>query len=168
MGSIVSIELLLDARTEELVRADWMRLAAAGFSSMAGHPSPSNRPHITLLVRRNLPPVAFTKVTTLLPMPIALAEPITFRHGDRAVLARGVVPGEELLALHQLIHDLAPAGDDLPHTRPGEWTPHVTLARRLPVESLADAVALLDGPRSALAVGLRRWDSLTATVTPLS
>jgi 2'-5' RNA ligase len=168
MGSIVSIELLLDAETEELLRADWARLAAAGFSSMAAHTSPSNRPHITLLVRPTLPTLDFAQATQLLPIPVTVAEPITFRHGDRAVLARKVVTSDELLELHRSIHGIAPPGDDAAHTKPGEWVPHVTLARRLAIARLPDALALLGPPRAAKAVGLRRWDSLTATVTPLT
>jgi 2'-5' RNA ligase len=168
MSSIVSIELLLDPETEELVRADWTRLAAAGFSSMAAHTSPSNRPHITLLVRPTLDAVDFTAASRLLPLPVELDEPITFRHGDRAVLARGVVPGSELLEFHRIIHEIAGVGDDVPHTKPGEWVPHVTLARRLLVDTLPDALALLGPPRSARVTGLRRWDSLAATVTPLT
>lgn len=168
MSSIVSIELLLDPETEEFVRADWTRLVEAGLSSMAAHTGASNRPHITLLVRATLDAVDFTHASRLLPIPVQLGEPITFRHGDRAVLARGVAPSSELLEFHRIIHELAPLGDDLPHTTPGEWVPHVTLARRLRVEALPDARALLGPPRSASATGLRRWDSLTATVTPLN
>ncbi len=135
---------------------------------MAAHTGPSNRPHITLMVRPALDEVDFAKASGLLPIAVRLGEPITFRHGDRAVLARGVAPSSELLEFHRIVHELAPAGDDLPHTKPGEWVPHVTLARRLPVEALPDALALLGPPRSARATGLRRWDSRTATVTPLS
>lgn len=44
MSDVVSIELLLDAVSEAVVRADWERLAVAGHSSLAAHTAPSNRP----------------------------------------------------------------------------------------------------------------------------
>ena len=166
--SVVSIELLLDPETEERVRADWARLADAGLSSLAAHTAPSNRPHVTLLVRPSLAAVAFPAAAGLLPVPVELAEPLTFRHGDRAVLAWRVVVGDELRALHRAVHDAVPAGDDLPHTAPGEWTPHVTLARRLRTASLPEALAAIGPPRTGQGVALRRWDAETATITPLS
>ncbi|MFS0865779.1 2'-5' RNA ligase family protein [Microbacterium sp. 179-B 1A2 NHS] len=55
---VVSIELLLDEATERAVRAEWAALAAAGLSSLGRHPSPSNRPHVTLLVRERVPVAA--------------------------------------------------------------------------------------------------------------
>lgn len=165
--SVVSIELLLDPETEDRVRADWSRLAQAGLSSLGAHTSPSNRPHITLLVRPTLPPVDFAAAVALLPVPIELQEPLTFVHGDRAVLAWRVSVVDELRALHRAVHDAAPAGEDAPHTMRGDWTPHVTLARRLRLDSLPDALGLLGPPRRGSGVALRRWDSATATVTPL-
>ena len=167
MSAIVSIELLLDPETESRVRADWARLAEAGLSSLASHRSPSSRPHVTLLVRPHLEPVVFADAAGLLPIPVVLAAPIIFRHGDRGVLAWGVEPGEELLRLHGVVHATAPPGADAPHTAPGEWTPHVTLARRLRVEDLAVALDVLPRQHAGRGVALRRWDSASATVTPL-
>jgi hypothetical protein len=48
----------------------------------------------------------------------------------------------------------------LPHSEPGRWTPHVTLARRVPGDQLQSALALKSVGRelSATAVGLRHWD----------
>jgi 2'-5' RNA ligase len=167
MSAIVSIELLLDPETESRVRADWERLAAAGMSSLASHRSPSSRPHVTLLVRPELEPLAFTGAAALLPVSVVLTTPIVFRHGDRGVLAWGVEPTEELLRLHRAVHWAAPRGADAPHTAPGQWTPHVTLARRLRVEDLAVALALLPGRHAGRGVALRRWDSASATGSAL-
>jgi 2'-5' RNA ligase len=166
--SVVSIELLLDSESEDRVRADWSRLAAAGLSSLGAHPAPSNRPHITLLVRQTLAPVAFPSAVSLLPVAIDLVEPLTFIHRNRAVLAWRVRVGDELRALHRAVHDAVPTGDDAPHTVPGDWTPHVTLARRLRLDSLPDALGLIGPPLLGAGVALRRWDAATATVTPLS
>ncbi|HEX5728098.1 2'-5' RNA ligase family protein [Microbacterium sp.] len=165
---MVSIELLLDPDTEASVRADWDGLAAAGLSSLAAHRSASNRPHVTLLVRTALEAVSFTEAADLLPLPILLGAPIVFRHGDRAVLARQVIPSEQLLRLHRVVHSAAPAGEDAAHTVPGEWTPHVTLARRLPLARLSDALLLLGPAHRGTGVALRRWDSASATVSYLS
>lgn len=165
---VVSIELLLDPDTEARVRADWDALAAAGHSSLAAHTSPSNRPHVTLLVRPELAPIAFVDAIRLLPLRVTLGAPIVFRHGDRGVLARHVVPSEELLRLHRAVHDEAPPGPDAAHTAPGDWVPHVTLARRLRLESLPDALRLIGAEHSGSAVALRRWDSAAATVTALA
>jgi 2'-5' RNA ligase len=167
MSAIVSIELLLDPETESRVRADWERLAEAGLPSLASHRSPSNRPHVTLLVRPDLEPVAFTDAAGMLPVPVVLASPIMFRHGESGVLAWGVEPTEELLHLHRVVHTTAPQGADAPHTTPGQWTPHVTLARRMRVEHLPVALGVLRGPHAGRGVALRRWDSASAIVTPL-
>ncbi|MGZ8804565.1 MAG: 2'-5' RNA ligase family protein [Microbacterium sp.] len=168
MSNVVSIELLLDSDSEARVRADWESLAAAGLSSLAAHRAASNRPHITLVVRPTLPDIAFTDEISRLPIRVTLAEPLVFRHGDRGVLARRVVPTTELLHLHRAIHAAIPDGPDAAHTRPGEWIPHVTLARRLRLVSLPDALRLVGPEHTGTAVALRRWDSARATVTDLS
>lgn len=171
MGDVISIELLLDAVSEALVRADWERLAAAGHSSMAAHRSASNRPHVTLLVRpageAALAASLFADAATRLPVPLVLSEPIVFAHGDRGVLARRVDLSGDLLALHAAVHAEAGPGTDAPHTAPEEWTPHVTLARRLRLADLDAATALLGPPHPAEGVALRRWDSARRTVTAI-
>ena len=167
MGDIVSIELLLDAVTEARVRADWERLASAGLSSLAAHRTDSNRPHVTLLVRPALAAATFADAAARLPIAIGLGVPIVFRHGDRGVLVRPVAPSDELLELHRVIHAAAPPGMDASHTAPGDWTPHVTLARRLRLASLPDALRLLGPEHAGTGVALRRWDSASAVVTPL-
>lgn len=167
MSDLISIELLLDADTESRVRADWDSLAAAGLSSIGANPSASNRPHITLLVRPELSPQSFAHAIAALPIVVALGAPIVFRHGDRGVLARPVLPSEDLLALHHAVHAAVPPGEDAPHTAPGEWTPHVTLARRLRLDSLDDALRVLGPAHTGTGVALRRWDSLRSEVTAL-
>jgi hypothetical protein len=187
--AVVSLELLLDPILESQIQAEWQVLADAGLSSLAGHTSPSNRPHITLLVRPSLPQIARAELSDLvtLPMPLLIGEPILFGSGDRRVLARSVVPSAALLALHEGLHTLFRGSDDngdgrvgdrsnaadAPFTRPGLWTPHITLARRLRLDTLPQALRLLDDARSTpqgdqgSAIALRRWDSASATVTNL-
>lgn len=165
MPDVVSIELLLDPETEAAVREDWRRLQDAGHSSLGAHTSSSNRPHVTLLVRPTLAPLTFPDVR--LPIPVTLAEPVVFAHGDRGVLAWSVEPSAELVELHRGIHARVPEGEDAAHTRPGEWTPHVTLARRLRLDALPDALALLGPPRTGSGVAIRRWDAATRTVSDM-
>lgn len=166
-AGVVSIELILDDDTDRLVRADWKSLADAGHSSLAAHTAASNRPHITLLVRPTLDPLPFTEANAMLPLRVTLGEPIIFAHGDRGVLARRVLPTDELRALHRAVHTAAGPGQDAPHTSSDEWMPHVTLARRLRLTALDDALALLGGGHDAVGVALRRWDSASRTVTAL-
>jgi 2'-5' RNA ligase len=167
MGPIVSIELLLDADSEERVREDWQRLASAGLSSMGASTAVSNRPHITLLVREQLPSLDVAGVLGGLPLRLTLADPTLFGTGDRRILVRGVALTPALLEVHRAVHAAAGPGQDAPHTRPGEWTPHVTLARRLRATEVPQALGLLAPPSEVVAVGMRRWDAATRTVTLL-
>lgn len=150
------------------MRAEWEALAARGMSSLGRHTSPTNRPHLTLLARVDLADVDPAAFAELAPMPLTLGAPVLFGTGDRRVLARSVVPTAELLALHAAVHRVAGAGADAPHTAPGEWTPHVTLARRLRLADLPTALDLVGGDIAAEVVGVRRWDPATATVTTLA
>jgi 2'-5' RNA ligase len=161
---VVSIELTLDAATERAVRAEWQALADAGLSSLAAHTSPSNAPHVTLLVREA---VTLASVPRPGAFAVTLGAVVLFGAGERRVLARSVVPSVELLALHAAVHAAAGPGDDAPHTAPGEWMPHVTLARRLKVADLERALPLLGDSIAGTARGLRRWDAASATLTEL-
>ncbi|MFK0402960.1 2'-5' RNA ligase family protein [Microbacterium sp. NPDC090225] len=163
-----TIELLLDADAEDAVRAEWDALAALGVSSLAGHTSPSNRPHITVLARVDLPPLDDGVLDGIRSFPITLGAPLLFGSGDRRVLARGVVPTAELLDLHARVLSLAGPGEDAPHIAPGEWTPHVTLARRLRVADLEAALAVVGGDIRGHVVSVRHWDPGTARITTLA
>lgn len=167
MRQVVSIELLLDAGTEARVRHEWDALATAGLPSLASHTGPSNRPHITMLVRTELAPFHAPDLVSLLPLPLILGGPMLFGAGEQRVLVRSVVPSEALLALHAAVHVRAGAGDDARHTRPGEWMPHVTLARRLRLGDLPSAMPLVGDELRGHVVGMRRWDAASATVTEL-
>lgn len=172
-----SLELTFDADAEARVRAEWEALAAAGFSSLAAHRAPSNRPHVTLVESRDpVPdPLPLDLDDALgLPLPLVLGPPLLFGVGDRRVLARAVAPTAALIALHSALRVAAgiSGGDgDRPdhawpdHLRPGRWTPHVTLSRRLRLVDLPAALALLGEPIEAHAVTLRRWEAATSTLT---
>ncbi|KJQ55605.1 2'-5' RNA ligase family protein [Microbacterium sp. SA39] len=164
----MSIELLLDPATEAAVRAEWDALAAHGMSSLAHHTSASNRPHVTLLVRTDLAHFDAHALLERSSFPVTLSAPLLFGAGERRVLARSIVPSAELLDTHSAVHAAAGLGDDAPHTAPGEWTPHVTLARRLRVVDFVAALELVGGEIHGRAVGLRLWNPETATVTDLA
>lgn len=165
VSSVVSIELLLDDAAEARIRDDWQRLEQAGMSSLGAHRAPSNRPHLTLLVRPALRPVRCREAARMLPVEVDLVEPVVFAHGDRGVLAWMAAPTPDLIELHRAVHAAVPPGEDAPYTAPGEWTPHVTLARRLRLDSLDEALSLVGAPLAGAGVALRRWDSATATVS---
>lgn len=161
-----TIELLLDAVAEDAVRAEWDALAALGVSSLAGHTSPSNRPHITVLARVDLPPLDDGVLDGIPSFPLTLGAPLLFGAGERRVLARSIVPTAELLDLHARVHSLAGPGEDAPHT--AQWTPHVTLARRLRVADLAAALEVVGGDIHGRVTGLRHWDPAVSTVTTVA
>lgn len=169
MGSVVSLEFVLDAHADAAVRREWALLQGAGLPSQARHTGASNRPHVTLLVRTALRDLPAGVLDDWLPVEVTLGAPVLFGGGRTRVLARSVVPTASLLDCHRTVHGVAGPGDDAPHTAPGEWTPHVTLARRLPLDWIGEALAVLadDGavPIAAHAVGIRRWDAATKTVS---
>ena len=163
-----SIELLLDAEAEAAIRAEWNALAARGLSSLAGHTSASNRPHITLVARVDLSPPDPDGLAGIRSFPITLGSPLLFGSGDRRVLARSIVPGMELMGLRETILAAVGPGDDAPHTAPDEWMPHVALARRLRVADLAQALDLIGGGIHAHARSVRHWEPATAQLTTLA
>lgn len=166
--SASSVELLLAPDAEAAVRAEWDALAALGLSSLAAHTSASNRPHLTLVARIDLPaprPDVFAGVASF---PITLGAPLLFGTGERRVLARSVVPSAALLDLRARVHSAVGPGDDAPHTAPGEWMPHVALARRLRVADLPSALDLVGGEIQARAVSVRHWDAAAAVTAVLA
>jgi 2'-5' RNA ligase len=162
-----SIELTFGDSTDSAVRSDWARLAEAGIPSLAGHTGPSNRPHITLAAGADLQlPDNLQGLWERLPLDISFSGVHIFpaRPGTY-VLARSVVVTRALLELHRLLHDHISGA--LPLTRPDTWTPHVTLARRVPGHLLGTAVDLLELRLEGRCTGARLWDSTSRTVTPL-
>jgi len=165
---VQSAELLLDPPTDAAVRAEWAALSAAGLPSQADHRGESNAPHVSLAVADGFPATgedALATTVRLLPMPVRLGPPVLLG-GRRLVLARLVVVDRALLDLHAaVVAALAGATGPSPHSAPGQWVPHVTLARGIPADGLAAALSVLRGPDGAvpevagLAVELRRWDS---------
>jgi 2'-5' RNA ligase len=163
-----SVELLLDDLSEATVLEQWRLLDAAGLPSQAQHRGPTNRPHVTLAV---VPSVAAEAELALarccseaLPLEVRLGGLAAFGR-DPVVLVRLVVVTRELLDLHARVAGAVALPDDT-LLSPGRWTPHVTLARRMPLQQLPDALHALDRAveaRSGTQVRLeaaRRWDGV--------
>ena len=89
------------------------------------------------------------------------------------MLARLVVPTAELLDVHAEVHRLC-----LPHLSPGpmanalpgQWTAHVTLARRVVPGQMGRALRIAGKPSEIVGsvVGLRRWDGNAKREYPIS
>ena len=156
-----SIELVFDHDTEAAIRRIWADLAGAGIPSQA----PASRPHVTLAVAERIAvdvDELLRPVRKRLPLVAAIGAPVLFGRAN-VVFARLVVPTTELLALHAEVHrlcvpHLAPA--PMPNSLPGQWTAHVTLARRVGGGQLGRALRIAGRPSQidGRFAGLRRWD----------
>jgi hypothetical protein len=166
-----SVELVFDPDTEAAIRAIWDELREAGIPSQA----PASRPHATLTVAQHVAPevdVLLAAMAARFPFPCRIGAPLLFGR-SKAVLARLVVPTIELLDLHAEVHRLC-----LPHLRPGpmpnalpgQWTGHVTLARRVGPGQMGHAVRIAGKPTEIVGtvVGLRRWDGDKKAEYPIS
>lgn len=170
-----SVELLFDPDTDAAVRRIWDDLDAAGIRSQSANRSPSNRPHVTLTVAEEMADgvdEALRPLLGMLPFDGLIGAPMLF--GARAlILVRLLVPSAPLLDLHREVDRVCRPhipGAALPHTAPGQWTPHVTLARRVPPERLPAAVAVpgFGGDMACRIVGLRHWDGNNRVEHPIS
>ena len=160
-----SVELLFDRDTDAAIRRIWDDLTEAGVRSQAAHRAPSNRPHVTLAVAETMDKSvndALRPLLRRLPLGCTIGAPMLFGRRD-FTLVRLIVPSAELLSLHAEAQSTClphMSAGPLPHSEPGQWTPHVTLARRVPPDQLTSAMRLksVGHPLSAAVVGLRHWD----------
>lgn len=159
-----SVELLFDAEADAAIRRQWAALVEAGLPSQALHRSPTNRPHVTLTVAERIEPAvdpALREPAGQLPLDCIAGAPMVFG-GRSLVLVRLIVPSAGLLRLHASVDAIcAPhaATGPFPHARPGHWTPHVTLARRLAPADLPAALEAIGADDvTGTFAGLRRWD----------
>lgn len=159
---VQTVELLPDAVTDAVVRAQWQALLAAGLPSQARHTGATNAPHVTLGVCTAVPQTVEPRLAVAvagLPVPLRLGGLVVF--GDRRrVLACLVVPTPELLTLHaevSAVLDGCPGQRDL--LAPGRWTAHITLARGLREDQLGAALVACAGEEvDGSAVAARRYD----------
>lgn len=156
-----SIELLFDRDTEAALRRIWDDLAAADLPCRI----PPGRPHVTVVVAERIDPAvdeALRPVLRRLPLRCAIGAPVLFGRSN-VVFARLILPSAELLDLHAEVHRLAAAHlmpAPLPNSLPGQWTAHVTLARRIDADQLGPALTIAANPvqLDGHFAGLRRWD----------
>jgi 2'-5' RNA ligase len=156
-----SIELVFDPGTEAAIRRIGAELAGAGIPSQA----PASRPHVTLAVAEHIAAEVDELLTPLserLPLSAAIGAPVLFGRAS-VVFARLVVPTGELLALHAEVHRLCRAHmapGPMSNSLPGQWTAHVTLARRVGGAQLGRALRIAGRPSQidGRFAGLRRWD----------
>lgn len=159
-----SIELLFDDTTEAAVRRDWTALTEAGLPSQGHHRSLTNRPHVTLAVSNRIETAVDAELAEparRLPLDCRIGAVMVFGH-TTLVLVRLIVPSAALLDLHDRVTAVcAPhqTPDPFPHSQPGQWTPHVTLCRRLPSRDLPAALEVIGADDiDGTFAGLRRWD----------
>jgi 2'-5' RNA ligase len=165
-----SIELVFDRDTEAAVRRIWEELAGAGIPSQA----PASRPHVTLAVAERIDPVVdelLLPVTGRLPLSCSVGASVLFGRAN-VVFARLVVPTGELLDLHAEVQrlcrpHLSPA--PMSNSLPGQWTAHVTLARRVGGPQLGRALRIAGRPAQIEGrfAGLRRWEGNKRTEHPI-
>jgi len=159
-----SVELLLDPAAETVVLSEWARLAEAGLpTEQRVEPSPTHRPHVTLWAGAAIPAevdAALPALVAGLELPLLLGSLLVFgpRRGQ-VVLVRQVVPSAALLDLQAQVARRCGVEPDS-HFAPGRWSPHVTVARRVPVDRLGEVVATLGGVPDVTATvrACRRWN----------
>lgn len=160
-----SVELILDPTADAAVRSEWRALGQAGLpTAERRQPSPSHRPHLTLVavdVLSEQAERALPSLLTGLDLTVQVGAPTLFGpRADRYVLARSVVASTALLDLQGRVArlvEISPLG----LFGPGRWTPHLTLARRVRPDQVAASLAVLgaaDGLTTRI-TGCRRWDS---------
>ena len=154
-----TVELLPDAELDRGVRDLWERLRDAGLPSLAAHPHPTNRPHLTVITAGSLAGLPS------LSLPVA-AELGAVRLLGRA-LVRAVTPTDRLREIHGRVW-AALAGAE-PWPPPPEWVPHVSLALKVPGERQDEALQLLAGlpPVRGWFVAARSYDGRTREVSDL-
>jgi 2'-5' RNA ligase len=165
-----SVELLFDPDTEATLHRIWADLAAADLPSRV----PAGRPHVTVVVAERIAPEVDTLLRPIvqqLPLGCSVGAPLLFGQSN-TVLARLIVPTAELLALHAEVHricgpHLLPG--PLPHSLPGQWTAHVTLARRIEGARLGPVLRMAGQPAEipGRLAGLRRWDGTERVEYPI-
>ncbi|MBB3038710.1 2'-5' RNA ligase family protein [Hoyosella altamirensis] len=156
---VQSVELLLNEELEEAIREQWRTLDEAGLPCQPLRA----RPHVTIGVAHEIYPRIEKRIPDALgdfPLSARIGGLLVF--GDRRmVLARAVTTSAALLAKHERVAGLLRECPGKPgHMEPGQWTPHITLARKMTPEQAGSALALV-ATRKDLAgqfVGARRWD----------
>jgi hypothetical protein len=166
-----SVELVFDPDTEAAVRHIWDGLREAGVPSQA----PASRPHVTLTVAERIDPGVdslLAELTARFPLRCRVGAPLLFGR-SKMVLARLVVSTTELLEVHAEVHRLSLPHlqpGPMPNALPGQWTGHVTMARRVVPAHLGRALRIAGRPPEIEGsfIGLRRWDGNSKREYPIN
>ena len=166
-----SVELVFDPDTEATVRRIWDELREAGIPSQA----PASRPHATLTVAERIDAEVdelLRPLASRLPIPCRIGAPLFFGR-SKAVLARLLVPTAALLDLHADVHRVCLSHlhpGPMANALPGQWTGHLTMARRVVPRQMGPAVRIAGKPAEIVGdvVGLRRWDGNAKREYPIS
>jgi 2'-5' RNA ligase len=159
-----SVELTLDSAAEAALVAQWDRLAAGGLARpRRPEPQGQHLPHVTLYAADAIPEAAeavLPEIVADIELTVRIGAVMIFgpRNG-RCILVRQVLASVELLELQRRVA-LACGADPAGQFGRGHWSPHVTLARRVPSDQLGKAVSVL-GSRGELDARIercRRWD----------
>lgn len=154
-----AFELSFDAESERAIVAQWLALQAAGLPSQADHRSMTNAPHLTLAaaapIQARLIATAQKLIGPLLPMGLRLQGLVLLGTGSRVTIAHLVEPTRELAQANAQLRDL------IPTLRHPIWTPHLTVARRVPRRRVPEALGVLAQAPVATTLRanrLRWWD----------
>jgi 2'-5' RNA ligase len=139
----LAVCLLLDGRSDRLVRALWTRLEAQGIRTLQTHTHRGHRPHLSYAVLRDWDLDRVRTAVSALPD----GGPFFVEGHGSLVFPRGRValavslPAEAALRQERVASTLEESGADLHrHYRPGHWVPHVSVATR--AQGPAQAVAV--------------------------
>ncbi|MFC9330304.1 2'-5' RNA ligase family protein [Kitasatospora sp. NPDC057015] len=171
-----TVELTCLPDLDAQVRRVWRRLADAGVPSLASHPHPTNRPHLTVAACETVPAAVLAEIAGLLraalPLPARSTGPVVLPAARGwHVLALAVDPTAELLDLHGEVWALLDgAPGPHPWLVPGRWRPHLSLTRPLDVRGLALAHAVLPVPCRPAGTfdAARSYDGETRTTVELA
>jgi 2'-5' RNA ligase len=169
-----SVELTLDQPAEAALVTQWERLAAAGLTKpKQPEPHGHHLPHITLYAADAIPEAAesvLPEIVAEVSLAVHIGALMIFgpRKGE-CILVRHVAASVELLELQQRVALVCRADPEGQFGR-GRWSPHVTLARRIPSDHVGKVVRVLGslGELDAIISRCRRWDGRRRTAWWLS
>jgi hypothetical protein len=165
-----SVEMVFDPDTEAAIRHIWDGLREAGVPSQA----PASRPHATLTVAERIDSAVDALLVPLaprFPFPCRIGAPLLFGRAQ-LILTRLIVPTMELLAVQSEVYRISLpllVPGPMANSVPGQWTGHVTLARRVVPGQLGRALRIAGRPSEIVGsvIGLRRWDGKTKLEYPI-
>ncbi|MFD2792171.1 2'-5' RNA ligase family protein [Promicromonospora vindobonensis] len=169
----LAICLLFDRPTERVLRQLWQRLEARGVATPATHTHGRHVPHLSLAVLRSWD---LDKVRASIealpdagPTTVQLDAVAAFRRGRMSLIP--AVSSRLVARQEQVVEALGASEDELhKHYVPGIWTPHVTVATRVPLEQtpLVLEAAYEIVPLTATLTHAALVDAGTGTVHPLA